>query len=290
MKQSQLSIPLYHIDSFCPQGITFSYTLLDEKTRVHYKNRPHRDDYYMFLFVETAKGLSIVIDFQETNIGDAENVLLFVRPGQIHFVSSVSVMKVWHLAIAPMLIEEECKKVFEETFFLYPPVYLGDNVAKIMQQACTLLHTQMQIPSPLAKTITTNMANAIIGYMAEQYLAQQTEDTSTHLSRPMQIANLFRKSLNEHFRQVKSPIQYAQMLNYSLSHLNDSVKAATGFPVTYWIQQRIILETKRELYFTDKDVKEISFSLGYDDHAYFSRLFSKVCGESPLSFRRKYRK
>jgi len=38
------------------------------------------------------------------------------------------------------------------------------------------------------------------------------------------------------------------------------------------------------------DVKEIAFSLGYEDPTYFSRLFSKVTGMSPGAFRQKFHK
>ena len=87
---------------------------------------------------------------------------------------------------------------------------------------------------------------------------------------------------------MKSPCQYADKLNYSLSYLNESVKSVTGFPISYWIHQQIILEAKRLLYYTDMSVREIAFFLGYEDHTYFSRLFSKVAGMSPGAFRQKF--
>ena len=94
----------------------------------------------------------------------------------------------------------------------------------------------------------------------------------------------------DNVRTLKSPIQYAKALNYSLSHLNESVKITTGFPISYWIHQQVVLEAKRLLYYTNMDVKEIAFSLGYEDPTYFSRLFSKVTGMSPGAFRQKFHK
>ena len=41
------------------------------------------------------------------------------------------------------------------------------------------------------------------------------------------------------------------------------------------ISERIIIEAKRELYLTNKTVKEIAYGLGYDDEYYFSR-FSRL--------------
>jgi len=69
--------------------------------------------------------------------------------------------------------------------------------------------------------------------------------------------------------------------------LNECVKNATGHPVSYHIQQRIILEAKRLLYHSGKSVKEIATQLGYDDYPYFSRLFTKITGMSALAFRNR---
>ena len=51
------------------------------------------------------------------------------------------------------------------------------------------------------------------------------------------------------------------------------------------IKNRIILEAKRLLYHSDKSVKEIATELGYEDYAYFSRLFAKTTGITALAFR-----
>jgi AraC family transcriptional activator of pobA len=52
------------------------------------------------------------------------------------------------------------------------------------------------------------------------------------------------------------------------------------------IQERIIMEAKRLLIYTDKSAKEIAYDLGFEDTAYFSNLFKKHTARSPLDFRR----
>ena len=70
-------------------------------------------------------------------------------------------------------------------------------------------------------------------------------------------------------------------------NLNECVRNATGYSVTYHIQQRVVLEAKRLLYHSDKSVKEIAAGLGYEDYSYFVRLFTKVSGITPAAFRNK---
>ena len=51
------------------------------------------------------------------------------------------------------------------------------------------------------------------------------------------------------------------------------------------ISERIIIEAKRELYLTNKAVKEIAYELGYDDEYYFSRFFKAKAAISPQMYR-----
>jgi AraC-like DNA-binding protein len=54
------------------------------------------------------------------------------------------------------------------------------------------------------------------------------------------------------------------------------------------IKDRIILEAKRLLTYTQMSAKEIAYHLGYDDPAYFNRLFAQKVGDTTTNFRNKY--
>jgi AraC-like DNA-binding protein len=109
-------------------------------------------------------------------------------------------------------------------------------------------------------------------------------------SRPQVITRDFRALLIQEYKKLKSPGDYAAALHLSLSYLNEAVKEATGFTVTYWIHQEVMLEAKRLLYHSSCTVKEIAYELGYEDPTYFSRLFKKTVGKTPGEFREQYRK
>ena len=53
------------------------------------------------------------------------------------------------------------------------------------------------------------------------------------------------------------------------------------------IHERIIIEAKRELYLTNKTVKEIAYELGFSDEFYFSRFFKNNTEVSPQLYREK---
>lgn len=290
MKQKEQSvIPVHSMDSQIPLAIEFSYWELENESEESVlksdKNIIHRDDYYLFLFVDTANGL-LTLDFNEIQV--TGNSVLYIRPGQVHFASSIHEMKGWSMAIDPMLVEKDYKNMFERQFLTQRPIDLNPVVSTRISNTARLLHNTMQAtPTVFGNTVILNLANAFIGIIAGEY-ANLQEGLLHNKSRSALIAHQFKGLLSENFKTIKSPTQYAEILNYSLSHLNESVKMVTGFPVSYWIHQQVVLEAKRLLYYTTMDVKEIAFSLGYDDHTYFSRLFSKVTGISPGAFRHKF--
>ena len=287
-KTEMQNIPFHRMDTEIPDGIGFSYIEVGDNydgITKSYKNTAHRDDYYLFLFMEYTEA-EMILDFEEFSFNGS--CVLYVHPGQVHFVKSIKNSKGWFLAIDSMLIEEKHSYAFEKQLLTQKPISVDASVMAIMGDTARLLHSVIHAePTMFSDEIIVDIANVFIGMIAEQY-EEQDLNLQQHNSRIKWITFQFKELLSENFKTYKSPIQYAEMLNYSLPHLNKLMKKATGFPVSYWIHQRVMLEAKRLLYYTDMDVKEIAFSLGYEDHTYFSRLFSHVVGQSPRAFRDKY--
>ncbi len=95
--------------------------------------------------------------------------------------------------------------------------------------------------------------------------------------------------VRQNYKTLKSPSEYAEKLNISRGYLTEAVREVTGKPAQHWIHQEILIEAKRLLAFTHLTIKQIAYELGYDDHTYFSRLFSKLEDESPSEFRNSNR-
>lgn len=62
-------------------------------------------------------------------------------------------------------------------------------------------------------------------------------------------------------------------------------KNKIGLSIKSMLNQKRFLETRKEVAFTDKSIKEIAYEHGFKDPAYFNRVFSKVVGQSPNKFR-----
>jgi AraC family transcriptional regulator, transcriptional activator of pobA len=80
------------------------------------------------------------------------------------------------------------------------------------------------------------------------------------------ISNIFQPGKTKH-----SASDYANTLNISAKALAKLTKSYFNKTLTYLFGERIIIEAKRELYLTNKAIKEIAYELGYEDEYYFSR-------------------
>lgn len=63
------------------------------------------------------------------------------------------------------------------------------------------------------------------------------------------------------------------------------IKDKIGLSVKNLMSSKRLIESKREIAFTDKSIQEISYQLGYKDDAYFNRVFKNTTGQTPKQFR-----
>jgi AraC family transcriptional activator of pobA len=97
----------------------------------------------------------------------------------------------------------------------------------------------------------------------------------------------FREKIEVHLRTGLSVAQYAKALSVTPARLRAACLEITGKPPARVLEDRLLLEAKRNLTYTNMTVAETAYHLGFTDPAYFSRFFSKRTGEAPAAFRRR---
>jgi AraC-like DNA-binding protein len=78
---------------------------------------------------------------------------------------------------------------------------------------------------------------------------------------------------------------YAERLNLSTKYLSERIKAHTGKTAKAHITERVLLEAKNLLLYSDMDIAEISHSLEFTEPSYFGKFFRKHTGTTPKNFR-----
>ncbi|MFT4802476.1 MAG: AraC family transcriptional activator of pobA, partial [Flavobacteriaceae bacterium] len=123
-----------------------------------------------------------------------------------------------------------------------------------------------------------NLQFAMLQMMLKRYLILCTRLYKTQQQFPMEkmdsdIVRDFNFLVEQHFKTKHTVAEYADLLNKSPKTISNTfLKIDSKSPLKY-IQERIMLEARRQLYYTNKPIKEIAYEIGYKDIQTFSRFF-----------------
>lgn len=116
-------------------------------------------------------------------------------------------------------------------------------------------------------------------------LYKEQNEITVKKSQNLDLVREFNILIETHFRTKHSVAEYAAMLNKSPKTLSNIFsKVFKKSPIQY-IQERLVLEAKRQLLYSDKTIKEIAYEIGFDDIQSFSRFFKGKIGLSPSDFK-----
>lgn len=249
-------------------------------------SEPHRHDFYYCVLLDKGS-MELEVDFEKVRLTDQSLFLSY--PGQIHRIVSAQMERGWFLAFDPSMIDKQLKDILDQCLseiILVPlsPTQSTNHFSFIGHLYMAYSeHTQQMF----SDNIIHSMVSAFVYQIASAYLSIERSDLIRHSVRSIEITKTFKQILRRNFKTMKRPSEFATEMNITVSHLNDTVRSVTGFPVTYYIQQELMREAQRLLFYSDLSVKEIADSLGFEDAQYFNRLFRKVVKISPGAFRKK---
>lgn len=242
----------------------------------------HRDDHYMFVIL-TSGYFICEVDFNKIPIRNA--ALCYVAPGQVHRYIKAEKCEGWLLFADAAHISKQSREVFDTFMNLTQatsldkndPVFgFADNLEKWW--------ADKKDNSELMLSVMKSFFDAVSGMIAFKLLGDAADQKRIN-SQKYSLAMKFKQLVKTDFKETKQVKQYASRLHISPLYLNEVMNEITGFPASYWIHQEIILEAKRFLSYTVKNIQEIALELGYEDHAYFSRFFKKNTGMTASAFR-----
>ena len=116
---------------------------------------------------------------------------------------------------------------------------------------------------------------------AERHIAEKTGRND------FELFSRFRTEVERHYKEQWRVPQYAERLRIPPVRLNRlclKIAGKSAFEIT---QERLMLEACRKLTYVSASVAGIAYELGFQDPAYFSRLFKKLVGTTPKEFRQR---
>ncbi|SHH63654.1 AraC-type DNA-binding protein [Chryseobacterium oranimense] len=181
--------------------------------------------------------------------------------------------------------ETNCDKLVFNNIYEQPFIYLDDVTSNKLEQLIEQFKDEFSESADGAyKLLVPTLIIFLVTIARKKAKIKNKEPIYTETNTPFVLRKL-KNAIEENFREKHSPGDYAALLNISPNALAKIVKSHFNKTLTNLINERIIIEAKRELYLTNKSIKEISWELGYSDEHYFSRFFKANTDISPQMYR-----
>jgi AraC-like DNA-binding protein len=104
-------------------------------------------------------------------------------------------------------------------------------------------------------------------------------------NKKLDLIRKFNILVETHFKEKHKVIDYANLLHKSPKTLSNLFHNSYNKTPLQVINERIILEAKRLLMFSDRKTQQIAYELGYSEVGHFSKFFKKHTGHSPKEYK-----
>ncbi|WP_447894676.1 helix-turn-helix domain-containing protein [Vreelandella sp. GE22] len=165
--------------------------------------------------------------------------------------------------------------------------------ASNQQQIATLvgqISQEYDRPAPGRRQLLEILAQALAIELERLTLPEKTSIKSRRSQRSekgRQHFERFQALVETHYRQQPSIAMLADQLGMSSAHLNLTCRKQAGLSALQLLHERVLLEAKRQLTYTNMTVAEIADSLGFSEPAYFTRFFKRNTAQAPREFRQR---
>ena len=127
------------------------------------------------------------------------------------------------------------------------------------------------------------------GILSDDEIAAALHQSLFGKALPAQTGALVKRALayfHQHYAQPLSRAEIAHAIGVSGSYLSEIFRKELGISPWEYLNRYRIKLAKELLHQTNKSITAIAFEVGFDDPAYFNRVFRKLVGQSPGHYRR----
>ncbi|MGC3947565.1 MAG: AraC family transcriptional regulator [Chryseolinea sp.] len=158
---------------------------------------------------------------------------------------------------------------------------------------CPFLEERIRVFDSIYKALESGYSidNLNFASMAFTYflalLSYSDKFTTSHRSSEKDAVDLSIEYMQNHLEKSLMLESIASSVNLSVSQYSSTFRKRTGYSPIEYFNHLKVQHACQYLQFTTLRISEISLKLGIDDAYYFSRMFTKVMGMSPLEYRNK---
>jgi AraC family transcriptional regulator, transcriptional activator of pobA len=159
----------------------------------------------------------------------------------------------------------------------------GRRIATLVAQ----IDEEYRQPAPGRARLLEALIQALVVELSRQQVVAGpgAKAPASHHDRGHQHLENYQALIEAQFRRQPSVEQFAAQLGMSSAHLNTLCRRLADRSALQLLHERLLLEAKRQLTYTNMTISQIADSLGFSEPAYFTRFFKRNTGLSPRDFR-----
>lgn len=200
------------------------------------------------------------------------------QPGTRGYVLTVAEALLFDAGNAPV-------RQWIESLWLAPRVVDLGNTARELEFYLDRLAGEFRGEAPGRRALVEWLVRIVLLLVARRHVATQLAPGSSR--RRAEAFARFRALAEAHYVEHWPVSRYAEALNMTEGRLNRLCRAQSGASAADLLLQRLMLEARRRLIYIAAPVSQVAYDLGYQDPAYFCRIFKRRVGLTPTAFRRQ---
>lgn len=288
---NKTKIQKYHLHKDEPDKLQFEIYPLQEYLAESggHSQKPHIHTFYQIIWFTSGEGKHYV-DFNGYEV--AENALFFISKGQIHhFDEHEYEGYIIHFNESFIADNENYVNIFLKhnifgSFEKEPLFQVNQADCGELQDMVDRMQAEIYTPNRFAHREYLKIMLHLFLIVVQRFgVRKDCNGLSMHNSLHILFVK-FRKLLEENYRELHTVSKYAGLLNVSGKTLTNCTNEISHQTPLQIINERLALEAKRLLSYSDMNVNEIGFELGFEDPSYFVKFFKKHAKILPGDFRK----
>lgn len=260
----------------------------------HYSALPHRHDYHEILVLQSGQGRYAIDGGQPVDYCPPS--VSFVAKGHVHIIKEASGLTGWLVRFTGEFLPADLVSQtwnYNVTLFNQPGAnqYLPLQPSEMheFELMLELMESEYARPTSFQRQSTLrHLLSALV--IRIQRISHDTAGANHHDQVEFRVCQEFMSLLEHYFPQHHDVQYYADALRIAPFKLSKILGRVLGKPTKQLIEERIVLEAKRYLSYSDLSIKEIAFALGYNELFHLSRAFKHLSGIAPQAFREQRQK
>lgn len=187
---------------------------------------------------------------------------------------------------------EQIKRIIDEFIDhqeqqIQPLVYAQQRVLElfwIIQRALENLGMNSQSAYLSFQSTTYRQLRAEVQGILSKIATTYTAHLGTAESNKVQVVKRY---IEEHSHEEISLDRLAELVDFTPMYLSKLFKDKLGVNYIDYLTECRIHHAKKLLKDPEKSLKEITFEVGYHEPNYFSKVFKKMCGQTPTEYRKQ---